>query len=145
MHVSLQNQSLNGYHGTERKDDSLREFYQKLSYFLMSGEHSNKEIMEEIERQISNLQQKVNVIYFCHNHRFWHTVATCQSINIILPAQLNKLTCFNLSCPLVDYLFVNQSCSRTCIRILHQILCYIEISISLPDYCATSWWFLILL
>lgn len=70
MHVSLQNQSLNGYHGTERKDDTLREFYQKLSYFLMSGEHSNKEIMEEIERQISNLQQKVNVIYFCHNHRF---------------------------------------------------------------------------
>lgn len=70
MHVSLQNQSLNSYHGTERKDDTLREFYQKLSYFLMSGEHSNKEIMEEIERQISNLQQKVNVIYFCHNHRF---------------------------------------------------------------------------
>ena len=91
MHVSLQNQCLNGYHGTERKDDTLREFYQKLSYFLMSGEHSNKEIMEEIERQISNLQEKVNVIYFCHNHRFWQKVATSRSINIILRAELNNL------------------------------------------------------
>lgn len=76
MHILLQNQSLNGYHGTESKDDTLREFYQKLSYFLMSGEHSNEEIMEEIERQISNLQHKVNVIYFCYNQRFWHTAVT---------------------------------------------------------------------
>lgn len=52
--------SLNGLHGNNKQDDILQEFYQKLSYFLMSGEHSNKEIMEEIEIQISKLQEKVN-------------------------------------------------------------------------------------
>ena len=63
MPFLLQNQEFHGYHG-DNQDDTLREFYQKLSYFLMTGEHSKKEIMEEIEQQISNLQQKVNV------HRF---------------------------------------------------------------------------
>ncbi|XP_068737353.1 golgin subfamily A member 4-like [Montipora capricornis] len=55
--LNEKNLSFNGFHGNIR-DDSLQEFYQKLSYFLTSGEHSNKEIMEEIERQISNLQLK---------------------------------------------------------------------------------------
>lgn len=54
----FQNQSFHGFQ-SNGKDDTLQEFYMKLSYFLMSGEHSNKEIMEEIERQISNLQEKV--------------------------------------------------------------------------------------
>ena len=58
MSFLLQNQSFHGYHSNSQ-GDTLRVLYQKLSYFLMSGEHSNKEIMEEIERQISNLQQKV--------------------------------------------------------------------------------------
>lgn len=52
--------SLNGLHGNNKHDDILQEFYQKLSYFLMSSEHSNKEILEEIEIQILKLQEKVN-------------------------------------------------------------------------------------
>ena len=78
MPFLLQNQEFHGSHG-DSQDDTLRQFYQKLSYFLMTGEHSNKEIMEEIERQISNLQQKVNTqIPINHNYHSncaeWNTI-----------------------------------------------------------------------
>jgi len=72
MFILSQNQSIpsNGYH-SNRQEDILQVFYQRLSYFLMTGEYNNKEIMEEIERQISDLKQKVkqlnnydNFIYY---------------------------------------------------------------------------------
>lgn len=71
-----QNQSFHGFQ-SDRQDDTLQVFYQRLSYFLMTGEHSSKEIMEEIERQISNLQQKVS--------KFQHTLSklSYSSDNII--------------------------------------------------------------
>ncbi|KAL9987709.1 hypothetical protein ACROYT_G002058 [Oculina patagonica] len=55
--LNEKNHSFHGYH-SDRQDDTLQVFYQRLSYFLMTGEHSNKEIMEEIEKQISDLKQK---------------------------------------------------------------------------------------
>ncbi|PFX23353.1 hypothetical protein AWC38_SpisGene12113 [Stylophora pistillata] len=55
--LSEKSQSFHGFQG-DRQDDTLQVFYQRLSYFLMTGEHSSKEIMEEIERQISNLKEK---------------------------------------------------------------------------------------
>lgn len=63
MFILPQNQSYNGYH-SNRQEDILQVLYQRLSYFLMTGEHSNKEIMEEIERQISDLKQEVKHCLF---------------------------------------------------------------------------------
>ena len=76
MFIFPQNLSHSGHH-SNKQEDILQVLSQRLSYFLMAGEHSNKEIMEEIERQISDLKQKVT---HCHYLQYYNCLQGCFQI-----------------------------------------------------------------